>query len=149
MRKIVIQLCLVVVFIAYAIPARAQYALVEFVHPFRAHHLAGFVVDSRGAPVPGVLIEDCIQTFGQVRLPGNAEPPVFKKKMSLDCHSEPKHVLASATTDAKGHFMFPHTNMGTTHYLYLTAYGFDPEQITVKLRRFAKRNLRIRLIVAT
>jgi hypothetical protein len=149
MRKIVMQLCLVVVFLACAIPAWAGYELIEIVRPLRAHHLAGLVVDLRGAPVPGALIEDCVQTFGQVRLPGDAEPPVFEKDISLDCHLEPKHVLASATTDADGHFMFPHTKMGTTHYLYVTAHGFDPEQITVKLRRFAKENLRIQIKVAT
>jgi hypothetical protein len=148
MRKIVVQLGLVVAFLACAIPAWAGYELIEFVHPFRAHHLVGFVVDVRGTPVPGVLIEDCVQTFKEVRA-SDAEPPVFEERMLLDCHFEPKHVLASATTDAKGRFIFPHTKMGTTHYLYVTAHGFDPEQITVKLRRFAKRNLLIRINVAT
>ena len=149
MWRIVEKPGLVVAFLACAIPARAQFELIEFRHPFRAHHLAGLVVDVSGAPVPGVLVEDCVQTFGQIRLPGDSDPPVFEKEMSLDCHFEPKHVLASTTTDSKGLFKFPHTKMGTTHYLYVSAYGFDPMQITVKLRRFAKRNLRIRLIVAT
>ncbi|MGA2634546.1 MAG: carboxypeptidase-like regulatory domain-containing protein [Terracidiphilus sp.] len=148
MREIVVQLGLVGTILFCAIPAQAI-ELIEFEHPFRAHHLAGVVVDSMGSPVAGVVIEDCVQTFRQIRVPGDAEPPVSEKSMILDCHFEPKHALASATTDANGLFVFPDTKMGTTHHLYVSAYGFDPEQITVKLRHFAKRNLLIRIKVAT
>jgi hypothetical protein len=148
MAKIVMQLCLVVAILGCAIPAWAGYELIEIARPFRAHHLVGSVVDARGAPVPGVLIEDCVQTFKKVRV-SDAEPPIFEERMLLDCHFEPKHVLTSARTDADGHFIFPHSKMGTTHYLYVTAHGFDPEQITVNVQRFAKGNLRIRLHIAT
>jgi hypothetical protein len=148
-RRIAIQIGLVLALFTFALPARAGIELITFEQPFRAHHLSGVVVDSTGAPVPGVVIEDCVQTFIQARASGNAEPPVFEKRMILDCHSEPKHVLASTTTDSKGHFKFPHTKMEAMHYLYVNRSGFDPMQITVKLRWFAKGKLRIKLIVAT
>jgi hypothetical protein len=150
MRRVAVQLGLVVALITFALTARAQgYALISFAYPFHAHELAGVVVDDTGAPVPGVVIDDCVQTFRQVRAPGDAETPVFEEKMILDCHFELKHVLASTTTDSKGRFRLPHTKMGTTRYLYLSHYGFDPMQITVKLRWFARRNLRIKLVIAT
>jgi|ERR1039458_2888683 hypothetical protein len=150
MRRLVVLIGLVVALIAFALPVRAQgYALISFAYPFHAHELAGVVVDSTGAPVPGVEIDDCVQTFRQVRAPGDAEQPIFEQSMILDCHFEPKHFLASTTTDSKGRFRFPHTKMGIAHYLYLSHYGFDPMQITVKLRWFARRNLRIKLVIAT
>jgi hypothetical protein len=130
-------------------PARAGIDLITFAHPFHAQNLAGIVVDSTGAPVPGVVIEDCVQTFRQVRGSDHSEPPVFEEAMILDCHSEPKHVLASTTSDSEGRFKLPHAKMGTTHYLFVYCSGFDPMQITVKLRWFARRHLRIKLIIAT
>jgi hypothetical protein len=148
MRRIAIRIGLILALIAYALPVRAQ-ALIEFSHPFHAQNLAGVVVDSTGAPAPGVVIEDCVQTFRKVRGSDHSETPVFEERMILDCHSEPKHVLASITTDSNGSFRFPHAKMGTTHYLFVYSPGFDPMQITVNLRWFAKRNLRIMLIIAT
>jgi hypothetical protein len=65
------------------------------------------------------------------------------------CDQDSKHVLASTKTDASGRFMFPRAKMGTTHYLHFFCGGFDPMQITVKMRWFAKGNLRVRLDVAT
>ena len=149
MRRIAMQVGLMLALLAFALSARAGIDLITFDRPFHAQNLAGVVVDSTGAPVPGVEVEDCIQTFKQVRAPGDAEPPIFEQAMLLDCHSEPKHVLASTTTDSKGRFRFPHAKIGTTHYLFVYCPGFDPMQINVKLRWFARRNLRIRIDVAT
>lgn len=149
MRRIAIQIGLILALIAYALPARAGIDLITFRYPFHAQSLAGIVVDSAGSPVPGVVIEDCVQTFRQVRGSDHSEPPVFEEAMILDCHSEPKHILASTKTDAHGHFEFPQAKMWTTHYLYVMCDGFDPMQITVKLRWFAKGNLRIQLHIAT
>jgi hypothetical protein len=148
MRRIAARISLILALIVFALPAWAI-ELITIERPFRAHHLAGVVVDSTGAPVPGVVIEDCIQTFREVRAPGDAEPPVFEKRMILDCHSEPKHVLASATTDSNGRFKLTDAKMRTTHYLFVYYPGFDPMQITVRLRWFAKGNLRIQLQIAT
>jgi len=149
MRRIAVQISLVLALLAFALPARAGIELIEFAHPFHAQNLTGIVVDSIGAPVPGVMIEDCVQTFRQIRGSDHSEPPVFENAMILDCHSEPKHVLASTTSDSNGHFKFQHAKMGSTHYLFVYCPGFDPMQITVKLRWFAKRNLRIKLVIAT
>jgi hypothetical protein len=149
MRRLAVLIGLTLALLAFALPARAGIELITFDHPFHARNLAGVVVDATGAPVPGVMIEDCVQTFRQVRASGEAETPVFEERMILDCHSEPKHVLASITTDSNGSFRFPHAKVGTTHYLFVYSPGFDPMQITVKLRWFAKGNLRIQLHIAT
>ena len=148
MRRIVFRLGIVAALIAFALPVRAI-ELITIEHPFRVQHLAGVVVDTTGAPVPGVVIVDCVQSFRQVRASGDAETPVFEKRMILDCQVEPKHVLASTTTDSQGRFNFPHTKMENTHYLYIQSPGFDPMQITVKTCWFARRNLRIKLHIAT
>jgi hypothetical protein len=149
MRKLVLKFGMVGAFFASVPSAQAQWSLIEFAHPFRAHNLSGVVVDTMGAPVAGVVVEDCIQTFVQARASGDVDPPVFEERMLLDCHSEPKHVLASTTTDSKGYFRFLHAKTGSTHYLYLTQTGFDPMQITVKLRLFARAGLRLNLVIAT
>lgn len=148
MRRLAIQIGLVLALIAFALPAWAGLETIV-VGPVHARHLTGVVVDSAGAPVPGVVIEDCVQTFRQVRAPGDTEPPIFEEAMILDCHSEPKHVLSSTATDSKGYFKLPHARIGSTHYLYVYCSGFDSMQITVKLRWFAKNNLRIKLVIAT
>jgi hypothetical protein len=148
MRRIFILLGLVVTVIVFVLPARAN-QLIAITDPFHAHELAGVIVDRTGALVPGVMIEDCVQTFGQQWTSIHEKKTVLDEPMLLDCHSEPKHVLASTTTDSKGHFKFPLSKTGTTHYLHLSCSGFDPMQITVKLRWFAKRNLKIMISIAT
>jgi len=47
----------------FGVSARAQLALITFDRPFQTRNLAGVVVDSMGAPVSGVVIKDCVQTF--------------------------------------------------------------------------------------
>lgn len=144
------QWTIILVFLFLFVPSmRAQLELITFDRPFQARNLAGVVVDSTGAPVAGVAIEDCVQTFRQVRAPGDAEPPVFEKAMILDCHSESEHVLASTTTDSEGRFRFPHAKMGTIHYLHVSCNGWNPMQLQVKIRRFARSNLLIKLHIAS
>jgi hypothetical protein len=149
MRLLSVLLGLAMAVFVLALPAQAEYQLIEFAYPFHARELAGVVVDQTGAPVPGVVIEDCVQTFGQQWTSIHEKKSAIDEPMLLDCHTEPKHILASTTTDSKGRFKFPQPKMGTTHYLYVTRNGFDPMQITVKLRWFAKGNLRIQLAIAT
>jgi hypothetical protein len=103
--------------------AQAQYELITIESPFRAQNLAGIVVDSTGAPVPGASIEDRDATFTQV--------------------------LASTTTDANGSFEFQRARVGTTHYLHIQSNGFDPMHITVTLRHLAKLKLKIQLHIAS
>jgi hypothetical protein len=122
MYRLAVLFGLVAALLMIALPARAI-ELITIEHPFRSHHLAGVVVDTTGAPVSGVVVEDRDSTF--------------------------THVLASTKTDANGYFAFPKAKKGTTHYPHLNNYGFDPMQITVQLGWFAKCNLRIRLYIAT
>jgi hypothetical protein len=149
MRRFVLWYFLFLTLAVGAPAALAQYELIMIERPFQARHLAGVVVDSTGAPVAGVVIEDCVQTFRKVRAPGDTETPVFEERMILDCHFESKHVLASTRTDSEGRFKFPHATMGSTHYLYLSQSGFDPMQIAVKLRFFACAEMRVKLVIAT
>ena len=122
MRRIIVHFGLILALFAYALPARAI-ELITIERPFRAQNLAGVVVDSTGATVSGVVVEACDAAY--------------------------KRVLATTRTDANGHFAFPKAKIGTTHYLHFQSNGFDPMQITVQLRRFAKGNLRIKLYIAT
>jgi hypothetical protein len=148
MRQLAVLLGFVLASFALVPPARAGIERIDQL--FRAHHLAGVVVDPNGEPVPDVVIEECdailipLPTWSGTgeRLPDTLEP---------DCFREPKHILRSTTTDANGHFAFPNTKAGTTHYLHLYSRppGFDPMMITVKLRLFARAKLLIKLTVAT
>jgi hypothetical protein len=54
-------------------------------------------------------------------------------------------VLASAVTDAGGHFVLPRTRNLTVRYLHVEAKGFDPLQIVVKRRSTAPAELRVTL----
>jgi len=58
-------------------------------------------------------------------------------------------VLSSTTTDAKGHFTFQYAQIGSTYYLQAKCHGFNPTRITVKLRHFARAEMRIKLWIAT
>jgi uncharacterized GH25 family protein len=143
-----ILLGLVVVVFASAQPSRAQYELIEFAYPFHAQKLAGTVVDSTGAPVSGVEVEECDAQFTPIQVKGPNGEPVSRVEHG-SCDQDSKHVLASTTTDTNGYFAFPPVKSGTIHYLHFQSKGFDPMQITVKTRWFARRNLRIKLVIAT
>jgi uncharacterized GH25 family protein len=105
------------------LPVRAQLERITIERPFRAQNLSGTVVDLTGAPVPGVVVEDRDAAF--------------------------KSTLFSTTTDSNGHFVFPPAKNGTLHYPHFESRGFDPMQITVKLHRLARAEVRIRLHVAS
>jgi hypothetical protein len=110
---------LLIVLLAIALAANAEYQIVEIERPFRAHHLAGVVVDPSGATVAGAMVDDCDPTFSRV--------------------------LGSATSDADGNFAFPLAKIGSTHYLSFHARGFNPLRITVKVRYFAREKLIVKL----
>jgi hypothetical protein len=111
------------VLLACSFHAEALVELITIEHPFHSRSLAGVVTDPSGATVDGVVIEDCDSTY--------------------------KRILSSTTTGANGQFAFQQAKSGTTHFLRVSHYGFDPLQITVKLSHFAKGNLKIRLHIAT
>lgn len=147
MRRIAMQIGLVLALIAFALPARAI-ELITIERPFRAHHLAGVVVDSTGAPVSGVVVEECDALFTPIQVKGPEGKPVSWVAHG-PCDRDPKHILASTKTDANGHLAFPQVKTGTTHYLIMRIDGWDPMQIAVQLRWIAKGNLRIKLHIAT
>ncbi|MGB8259891.1 MAG: carboxypeptidase-like regulatory domain-containing protein [Terracidiphilus sp.] len=105
--------------LALAPPARAVYETVVIERPFHARSLAGVVLDPSGAPIPAATVED-------------RDPKT-------------KQVLATATTDANGRFRFPRAKLGSVHTLYVLARGFDPLQVTVKIRLVARGGLKLRL----
>ena len=113
-----------------AVSARAQWTLVVIERPLHAHNLAGIVSDSNGAPLPGVRIEVC-------------------DRPDTPCNSDPKHVLASTTTDGNGHFSFPKISMWRTRYLHLSLSGMDPMEVRVKWSLFAHSQVTIKMVVAT
>jgi hypothetical protein len=110
--------------------------------------LAGFVVDESGAPIPGVVVEECAASFSPrpIRDPAEKLTPMT---MLWDCDGDPKHVLAVVKTDAKGHFSFPQASKVRTHYLHLSLNGFDPMQVVVKVSRLAESAPRIKMHIAT
>jgi hypothetical protein len=142
------QLGLIVPILAFALPARAGVELITFAYPFHAHELAGVVVDQIGAPVPGVVVEECAAKL--ISLPTwNSAGKQLPDQLDTDCDRESKHILGTTITDANGRFAFPHQKAGTTHYLYLHYKGMNPMKVIVKIRWYARRTLRIRMQVAT
>jgi hypothetical protein len=125
----------------------AQYELITYGRPFFARSLAGVVVDTTGAAVSGVVVEECSVHFTPIPLRGPAGESISGVAEG-DCAKDPRYVMASVTTDANGHFAFPKAKLGSTHYLHLHSMGFDPMQITVKLRLYARSELRIKLVIA-
>jgi hypothetical protein len=132
----------------FSFPAQAQLELITIERPLRANNSAEMVVDPTGAPVPGVMVEECDALFSPIPARGENGEPV-SEVLPGDCDKEPKHGLASTMTDANGHFAFPKARRGKKHYLHLSCPGFDPMQFSVKLRFFARKEMRIKLHIAT
>jgi len=136
---------------AFLLCTPAAWAGIELIvieKPFHARHLSGVVVDAGGAAIPGVLVEECDTSFSP--LPANG--PIAQSapmEMLWDCDRDPRHILASTTTDANVYFAFPQAKRARTHYLHLRLAGFNPMHIAVKTRLFAKASLRIQLEVST
>lgn len=66
-----------------------------------------------------------------------------------ECDAGWKHVLASTTTDDRGHFHLKPSTNDATHYLRLTARGFNIRFYTVRLSRHAPPELNLELNVGT
>jgi hypothetical protein len=128
MRRLAVQLGLLVAVFAFALSAWAQTQTHTMVG-IHARHLAGIVTTMLGEPVPGEVIEDCDATFS--------------------------HVYSSTKSDAQGRFSFAHARLGSTHYLRTGIYElsreevFDAMHLTVRIRLFARAKVYIKLILAT
>jgi len=127
--------------------AHAQIELIEIGYPIRARHLAGVVLDPSGAGVPGVLIGECAVATGKPA----PEVPAFASgfgAFQASCGGDNEHVVAWAVSDSAGHFAVPNVTSARAHKLVISAAGFDPIRLTVRLRRIARKEMRITLKVA-
>ncbi len=62
--------------LAFSSHAQAQLELITIERPLSSRSLAGVVVDPTGAPVSGVVVEECDALFTPVQPRGPAEEPV-------------------------------------------------------------------------
>jgi hypothetical protein len=148
MRRQCAALCAAFLILAFALPAWGGIELITIERPFHARSLAGFVIDATGAPIPGVVVEECDASFSPRPIIDSAGKPV-PRVMLRDCDQDPKHILASTTTDANGHFAFPEAKKAAAHYLHLSSSGFDPMQVIVKVSRLARSAPHIQMHIAT
>ncbi len=63
--------------------------------------------------------------------------------------SDWKTVLASTTTDVKGHFSLEQPKKGKLFYIRVSAPGMDIYELRVRIKKHATQELTIRLTVAT
>jgi len=148
MRRLCAALCSAFAVLSFALPAWGGIDLITIERPYHARSLAGFVVDQSGAPISGVVVEECDASFSPRPVSDLAEKPT-PVTMLWDCERDPKHVLASTKTDANGHFAFPGASKVRTHYLHLSLNGWDPMQVIVKVSRLAGSAPRIKMYIAT
>ena len=120
-RRIAIQLGLVVALLVFVLPAPAQGNEAVVFRQVNVRHLTGQVTDINGESISGAVVEDCDPTFNRV--------------------------LVSTTTDANGRFSFTQAKNGTVHYLNVRYPNFDLTRIPVKLRFFARSEVHIKLHV--
>lgn len=96
---------------------------VQYVKVFTARHLIGIVLDQKNNPIPKVKVELCNNNW-------------------KDCE-------ASTATNKDGDFSIPAMTEKKIYFLRLSADGFNPTEIKVRTRLFAKKNFKVRMIVAT
>jgi hypothetical protein len=107
-----------------AVLARAQgNETITFKSARSIRHLTGVITYTDGTVIPGVIVADCDLTYDRV--------------------------LASTKTDASGNFSFPHTKLGSKHYLKIDFPAYQKVHMPVKIWPFAKARLRIRLTPGT
>lgn len=128
--------------------AYAQYELIIIEKPFTAHSLSGVVVDPTGSPIPGAAVEECEAPFTPIEAK-DAQGKPNGEVLHGDCTKAPSHVVATTETNSHGHFSLPKAKTGTIFHLHVSSPGFDPMQITVRLKFFARAGVRVRLHIAT
>ena len=142
-----ILLCSLTVLLLRGSSAHAQLELIMIEKPFVARSLSGVVLDPSGAPIAEVLVEQCNTSSAPNQI--RNERGELVGTVPSDCAREPGHILASTKTNANGFFSLPGAEKGKAYYLHLSSPGFDPMQITVKLRFYSWGRLRIKLHIAT
>ena len=129
-------------------PANAQLELITIEKPFTAHSLSGVVVDETGSPIPGAVVKECEAPFTPIEAKDAQDKP-NGEILHGDCTQAPSHVVATTETNPHGHFSLPKAKTGKIFYLHVSSPGFDPMQITVRLKFFARAGVRVRLHIAT
>jgi hypothetical protein len=137
---------LVAAMLSVVLPANAQ-EMITIEKPFTARSLSGVVVDWAGARIPDLVVERCDAQFVLSEVNNGRGQPAGKQ-MLPECNRGSGHVITATKTDANGHFAFPNAKSGRTYYLHFSAPGFNPMQITVKLRFFSRAGVRIRMRIA-
>jgi hypothetical protein len=99
------------------------YATIELAGVQRARVLGAVVRDASGAPVEGMLVEECTPDW--------------------------KTLLRSTKTDANGKFAFPRDTGGPVHYFQFTGSGFDPFRVRMKMDRMFGKTVALRMKLAT
>jgi hypothetical protein len=65
------------------------------------------------------------------------------------CSADWQTVIASTKTDKNGFFSLPKSKSGQLYYVRLSAYGVNPYQLRVRIKKHVPQDLRIHLQVAT
>jgi len=131
--------------LASTLPAFAL-ELITIEKPFTARGLSGIVVDWTGAPVQGAVVEECEAPFSPIEAT-DAQGKPTGEILHGDCTEGP--ITAKTATNDHGHFSLPNAKQAKAYYLHVSSPGFDPMQITVKLRLCTRAGVRIRLHIAT
>jgi len=71
------------------------------------------------------------------------------RDFDASCGSAAERIVAWAISDSSGHFVLPKLSSNGPHKILVSSYGFDPMRMTVVLRLFARKDLRITMHVAT
>ncbi|HUB52505.1 MAG TPA: carboxypeptidase-like regulatory domain-containing protein [Terracidiphilus sp.] len=134
--------------LASAVLAHTQLELIVIEKPFNARGLSGTVVDANGAQIPGAVVEECDAPFTPIEAKNGQGAPTGEI-LHGDCTRAPNRVISSTVTNLKGRFTLQSVKNGRIHFLHVSAPGFDPVQITVRIRLFAQAGVRIQLRIAT
>jgi hypothetical protein len=104
-------------------------SLVVLADPVAASSLSGVVVDPNGAVIPHASV-------GLITCPARPR---------TDMNST---VLSATETDSRGRFSIKRGKFGAPYCLHLSAPGFDPMELEVKISAFAGA-MRLTMVIAT
>jgi hypothetical protein len=118
-----------IAFFCAKVIAPAQMATIV-VPPVRAGSLSGVVIDPNGAFIP------------------HASVSLISCPVGRGYSAQENTVLKTTETDSRGEFSIKPDKFAKPYCLYLSAPGFDPLELEVKLAPFAGR-MRLKLTIAT
>ena len=121
--RIIVKVWFYALFVALMATSASALETIEYAKTFSVRHLAGVVRDLRGAVVSNVKVEVCNVGWS-------------------DC-------FATTTTGPNGAFFFPNPPSQKLYYVRMSADGFDPLRMKVRLRAFGHKRLAVKTYVAT